>query len=53
MAKNILDDADIIKHSQTQKNKKSWIAIGQKKTVYHNKEIEEIINLKMIIKEIQ
>ena len=31
LTKNILDDADFIKHSQTQKNKNSWRAIGQKK----------------------
>ena len=30
LAKNILDEADIIKHSQTHKNKNSWIT-GQKR----------------------
>ena len=31
LTKNILDEADIIKHSQTQKNKNSWITIAQNK----------------------
>ena len=30
LTKNILDDADIIRHSQTTKNKNSWITSGQR-----------------------
>ena len=58
ITKNILDDGDFIKHSQTQKNKNTWMLSGLKNNYVQNSddnkhENEEIKNIKKSFKKKQ